>query len=165
VSRNTLALAGALLIAGACSRSASSANRELAPALTQWTGTFQATQQQNGNVAQRGRNNATGSVTLVSSGRNSLHAKLSLAVEAPTQAYLRWALVPGRCGADALPVVAVGLFPEIAMGNGRGHVEGEVAAPLPESGSYHVNVYWTAGRDEADVMTCANLRREARKAS
>jgi hypothetical protein len=48
------------------------------------------------------------------------------------------------------------------MSNGRGQIDGDVPLELPTSGSYHVDVFWSNGQDQADVMTCANLRIEAR---
>jgi hypothetical protein len=133
------------------------------PALIQWAGSFQAVQQQAGDAtAPRGRNNATGRVLLTSSGRNTLHARITLTGGADNSQYFHWALVAGRCGSPAIPLLSVNQFPDISMSNGRGQVDGEVPIALPTSGTYHVDVYWTNGGDQADVMTCANLRSEPR---
>jgi hypothetical protein len=138
-------------------------NGTVTPALIQWSGSFQAIQQQAGNAdAPRGRNNATGRIVLTSSSSNSLRARITLTGGASTSQYFHWALVTGRCGSPALPLLTVNQFPDISMSNGRGQVDAEVPIALPTSGTYHVDVFWTNGQDQADVMTCANLRSEAR---
>ena len=129
----------------------------------QWSGSFQATQQQAGNAdAPRGRNNASGSVRLFASGKTLMRARITLTAASATSQYLHWALVSGRCGSPALPLLTVSQFPDISMSNGRGQVDADVPLELPTSGTYHVDVFWGNGGDQADVMTCANLRREAR---
>jgi hypothetical protein len=57
--------------------------------------------------------------------------------------------------------MAIEHFPVIEIGgNGRGEVDTDMALRLPVLGTYHVNVYWTGRGGLADVMTCANLKRE-----
>jgi hypothetical protein len=146
--------------------SVSPAGAALASASIEWAGPFQAIQQQNGNtVAPRGRNNASGSVVLTASGKRSIHARIKLSAANEASQYLHWALASGRCGSPAIPLLTVNQFPDISMSNGRGQLDAEVPLELPTSGTYHVDVFWSNGQDQADVMTCANLRQEARKDS
>jgi hypothetical protein len=162
----TVALATAACASGSQSRPADpepTLNGTVTPALIQWSGSFQSIEQQAGDAtAPRGRNNATGRVLLISSGRNSLHARITLTGGADNSQYFHWALVSGRCGSPAIPLLSVNQFPDISMSNGRGQVDAEVPLALPTSGAYHVDVYWSNGGDQADVMTCANLRSEPR---
>lgn len=133
-----------------------------APAFIQWAGSFQAVQQQNGNAnAPRGRNNASGNVVLTASSRNAMRARITLNSSTSSQ-YVHWALVSGRCGSSAIPLLTVNQFPDISLSNGRGQLDGQVPLDIPTSGTYHVDVYWSNGQDQADVMTCANLRLEPR---
>jgi hypothetical protein len=72
-----------------------------------------------------------------------------------------WSIHPGECGAGTPPVLSPGAFPLIVVsGNGRASVEGDIAFTLPESGSYHVNVFRSNGTQLSDVLTCGNLRRQ-----
>jgi hypothetical protein len=138
----------------------------VALASIEWAGSFQAIQQQNGNtVAPRGRNNASGSVVLVAGTKNALRAKIRLSAATETSQYLHWALASGRCGSPAIPLLTVSQFPDISISNGRGQLDADVPIELPSTGTYHVNVFWGNGQDEADVMTCANLRQQARRDS
>ena len=137
----------------------------LGPGLLQWTGRFQPIQQQTGDgTAVRGRNRVNGSVRLVSNASGRMDASISVSTPLTTATNVRWALASGACGSGALPVLPVDQFPEISVsGGGRGDMHAEVPTPLPTTGSYHVNVYWSNGQDEGDVMSCANLRLEQRK--
>jgi hypothetical protein len=142
--------------------SAAAAATPAGTASVQWTGSFQAIQQQAGNAdAPRGRNNASGNVRLVASTKASLRAQITLSAASETSQYLHWAIVAGRCGSPAIPLLSVNQFPDISMSNGRGQLNAEVPLELPTSGTYHVDVFWSNGQDQADVMTCANLRMEA----
>lgn len=136
----------------------------LGPATLQWSGSFQAIQQQSGDVnSPRGRNNATGNVLIFAEGQNAIRARININDISGSAPDYHWALVSGRCGSGAIPVLTVNQFPNIVMSNGRGHVDNTVALPIPTSGTYHINVYRTKGGDEADVMACANLRLEPRR--
>jgi hypothetical protein len=136
----------------------------LGPETLQWSGSFQAVQQQSGDMnAPRGRNNARGSVVIIAEGKNAIRARINVSDVSGSAQYYHWALVGGRCGSGQIPQLTVSQFPDISMSNNQGHVDGTVPLPLPTSGTYHVNVYRTNGGDEADVLTCANLRIEPRK--
>jgi len=107
-----------------------------------------------------GQNKAFGTVKLSSKGANRTAISISVSTPLSNAASLNWALLPGRCGAGSLPLVGVERFPVIEVGNnGRGQLEGDMSLELPQSGSYHVNIYWASGTQISDVMTCANLRK------
>ncbi len=125
-----------------------------------WTGSLQPMQQSSGGLGPTGQNKAFGTVTLTSKG--TARAAISIAVSTPlsTAASLNWAVLPGRCGSGSLPLVGIERFPLIEVGNnGRGQLSSEMALELPQSGAYHVNIYWGSGQQLSDVMTCANLRK------
>ena len=125
-----------------------------------WSGSLQPMQQQSGGLGPTGQNKAFGSVRL--SSRGPARTAISITVSTPLSnaASLNWAVLPGRCGTGSLPLVAIERFPLIEVGNnGRGQLDGEMALELPQSGAYHVNVYWASGQQLSDVMTCANLRK------
>ena len=127
-----------------------------------WTGNLQATQQRTGDLAPTQQQKATGTVSLMVSPRDSNRTLARLTVSAPVReaGSFPWAVLPGRCGSNALPLVGVEQFPQIEIGsNGRGEVQADVPMTLPSSGALHVNVYWR-GQQLNDVMTCANLKRE-----
>lgn len=141
------------------------ANQTLGPGLLQWTGRFQPVQQQSGDATSiRGRNRASGSVKLTAVTEGRMNANIEVSTPLTQSSNIRWALASGSCGSGALPVLPVNDFPEIDVtSSGRGDLKADVPASLPTAGSYHVNVYWTDGRDESDVMTCANLKLEPRR--
>jgi len=125
-----------------------------------WTGSLQPMQQQSGGLGPTGQNKAFGNVSLSSKGNARTAISITVSTPLSSAASLNWAVLPGRCGSGALPLVGIERFPLIEVGNnGRGQLEGEMALELPTSGSYHVNIYWGSGQQISDVMTCANLRK------
>jgi len=125
-----------------------------------WEGSLQPTQQRSGAAAPMGQSKAFGNVTLTSRGSERTVVTISLSTPLQNSTSLNWALLPGRCGSGAMPLVGVERFPVIDVGtNGRGQLNGEMSLALPTSGTYHVNVYWGSGQQLSDVMTCANLRK------
>ena len=138
-----------------------SASAQSASPGTRWSGSLQPTQQSSGSVGPRGQSKAFGSVRLSSKGPGRTVVDLSLSTSLQNSTSLNWALLPGRCGTGSLPLVGIERFPVIEVGtNGRGQLTSEMALALPESGTYHLNVYWGSGQQLSDVMTCANLRKE-----
>ena len=126
-----------------------------------WTGSFQATQERSGVLAPTKLQQAAGTVRLQQSARDPRKTAVSLVVSAslkePTS--LRWALHPGRCGAASLPLLGYDQFAPLEVSSsGRGQLDVDLPLELPQTGSYHVNVYF-GGTDLDDVLTCANLRR------
>jgi hypothetical protein len=126
-----------------------------------WTGTFQQIQQQSGNLGPRSTNKVYGNVSLTRASEtpNSVHARMELSTTVKDSRQLHWAVSDGHCGASTLPLLAIEQFPQINISNnGRGQLDADVPLALTASGSYHVEVYWTNGQDQGDVMTCANVR-------
>lgn len=73
---------------------------------------------------------------------------------------IQWGIHSGRCGSGTLPIVGIERFPVLEVSaNGRGDLDAEMPLSLPESGSYHVNVF-RGGQQLNHVLTCGNLRRE-----
>jgi hypothetical protein len=140
---------------------APSASVSAAGKTIRWSGTLQPTQQVTGGLGPTGQNKTFGTVTLTSKGSERMAAEISLSTPLQSSTSLNWAILPGRCGTGSLPLAAVERFPVIDVGNnGRGQLHAEMALALPESGAFHVNVYWGGGQQLSDVMTCANLRRD-----
>lgn len=107
------------------------------------------------------RQQASGTVRLRQSGRDPRRTTVSLAVAVtlPEPGALRWALLAGSCGAGTIPLLGHEQFPPLDMSSsGRGQLETDIPIELPQSGTYHVNVYF-GGTGLDDVVTCANLRR------
>ena len=129
--------------------------------LLRWTGPFQPIQQQTGTLGPRSTNKAYGNVAFTRSAENSngVHVRMELSTPVTDSRQLRWAVFDGRCGSGTLPLLAIEQFPQINISNnGRGQLDADVPLTLTTTGSYHVEVYWTTGGDQGDVMTCANVR-------
>jgi hypothetical protein len=161
-----LALAGCASAGGSAGKAQPSARQqaatgELGPAELQWTGRFRETQQQSGDVAPHARNSVTGSVRLIAETPTSTSATVQLSTPTggpfASAARLHWSISQGDCRAATIPVLPVNEFPEISVSNGQGSIETSINMALPTSGSYHVNVFWTTGADESDVLACAPL--------
>ena len=131
---------------------------ELGPALLQWTGRFQATQQQTGDVATHAMNQTTGLVTLTAAGPNQTRVQLTVSGPMLDPVQLPWAMASGACRSGSIPLMAVAQFPEITMSNGRGELDAVFSMPMPTTGTYHVNVYNGSTSDESGVMACAELK-------
>lgn len=104
---------------------------------------------------------AGGTVRLRQSMRDPTRTTVTLAVSTALQepTTLRWAILPGRCGAGSLPLLSFEQFPALDISSsGRGQVEIDLPLELPQSGAYHVNVYM-GGNQLNHVLTCATLRR------
>lgn len=126
-----------------------------------WTGSFQQIQQQTGNLGPRSTNKVYGNVSLTRSSENSnaVHARMELSTTVRDSRQLHWAVLDGACGSSTLPLLAIEQFPQINLSNnGRGQLDADVPLALSATSAYHVEVYWTTGRDPSDVMTCANVR-------
>lgn len=131
-----------------------------------WSGTLQPVQQRTGMAAPTSQNKAYGTVFLAAAGPERTRVRVTVSTPITSAAggnpsSLAWGIHPGRCGSGSLPLVGIERFPPIELtGAGRGELDAEMAFRLPESGSYHVNVFWGRRSGLQDVMTCANLRRE-----
>ena len=164
------AVLGTTLGAVACA-SAPSATPTATPAATAaradeslaWAGSLQPMQERTGAAAPTKQQKAYGTVRFAPTGRDLNRTAVSIVVSTPFQEpiSLRWAIVPGRCGSSALPLVGYEHFPAVEVGsNGRGQLTTEIAFAMPYEGAYHVNVYSGGGFQIDNVLTCANLRRE-----
>lgn len=160
--RPLLFVSAAGLLASGCASSPSATNEAAAiPSSSGWVGTFQPMQERTGVLAPTRRRQASGTVRLRQSQKDPQRTAISLTVSTslPEPGALRWALLSGRCGAATIPLLGHEQFPPLEMSSGgRGQLDVEIPIALPQSGSYHVNVYF-GGMELDDVVTCANLRR------
>lgn len=153
-----------LCAVGACASSRTAETVQASPNADQlvWTGSLQPTQERTGAAVPTKQQKAYGTVRLQPTARDLDRTSVSIVVSTPLQepGELRWAIVPGRCGSGALPLVGYEHFPIIEVAaNGRGQLTTEIPLAMPYDGTFHLNVY--AGRVQLDnVLTCANLRRE-----
>lgn len=142
--------------------SKSSASRQIA-----WSGSLQPMQERTGYAAPTKQQKAYGTVRLEPTARDLNRTAVSIVISTPIQepTMLRWAIVPGRCGSAALPVVGYEQFPMLEVGtNGRGQLNVELPLALPYDGVFHVAVYrgdqsQPGSARLQDVLTCANLKR------
>jgi hypothetical protein len=156
-----------LVAASACASSRPTPQPEASGAAQLvWTGSLQPTQERSGAVVPTKQQKAYGTVRLQPTPRDLNRTSVSITISTPIQepTELRWAIVPGRCGAGALPLVGYEQFPVLEVGaNGRGQLTAEIPFAMPYDGSYHVNVYMARTQsgpgDLQNVLTCANLRR------
>jgi len=124
---------------------------------TRWQGNFQPTQQRTGMAAPTSQNKTTGSIFLAQAGPDRTRVRITVATDLRNASQMQWAIVSGRCGSGALPIVSVQRFPVIEIGGGnRGELDMEMPLTLPTSGSFHANVY-NGGTQLNNVVTCANL--------
>lgn len=125
-----------------------------------WSGNLQPTQQRTGMAAPTSQNKAYGSVFLAQIGPERTRVRLNVSTPAQSSRVMQWAIHTGRCGAGSLPIVGIERFPVIEIGtSGRGDLDMEMPLRMPETGSFHVNVY-LGGTNLNNVLTCGNLRRE-----
>ena len=145
------------------------ATGEIGPAFLQWTGTFKATLQATSTISGSSRNAVFGDVRLTAVDQNMMHARINFSVEEspPVSDNSLWSISSGECRSSSIPLLPPSEFPPIAIVNNRGTLDANVNLPLPTSGLYHVNVYWSygaslGGADEGNVLACANLSLEHR---
>jgi hypothetical protein len=160
--RRFVFLTAAGVLASACASAPSASSGDSTPEpVAAWTGSFTATQERSGRLTPTVTRQASGTVRLRRSERDATRTSVSLVVTTSIQetAPLRWAVLPGRCGSAAIPLLGHEQFPPLEMGSaGRGQIEIDLPMELPQSGNFHVNVY-SGGRELEHVVTCANLRR------
>lgn len=131
-----------------------------APTTIRWTATLQPTQQRTGMAAPTAQNKAYGSVYLAQIGPSRTRVRLHVSTPIQSSRLLQWAIHTGRCGSGTLPIVGIERFQAIEIGtSGRGDLDAEMPLTMPESGTFHVNVY-LGGQNLNNVLTCGNLRRE-----
>src|SRR5215208_595304 len=127
-----------------------------------WTGTLNPTQSYTSTVVTTTRQKAFGTVELtVSPNRPTVsHVRLTVSVPVePGLTNLGWGIHPGNCGAGTPAMMGPGIFPTIVLSaNGRGTIDADIAMTLPQTGTYHLNVFRGNGTQLSDVITCATLR-------
>ncbi len=125
-----------------------------------WQGMLEATQQRSAQLVPIIRNRTTGYVYISQAGPERTRVRLTVSTTGHDGSALQWAILPGRCASDMMPIAPVERFPIIDVAaNGRGELDMELAITMPESGQYHVNVYRGRGSQLSNVLTCGNLTR------
>lgn len=125
-----------------------------------WQALLQPTQQRAGGLAPTVRNKSTGYVFLSPAGSERTRVRITISTTGYDGSALQWAIIPGRCGSDMVPIAPVERFPLIDVGaNGRGELDRELAITMPERGQYHVSVFRGGGTQLSNLLTCGNLTR------
>ncbi len=146
--------------AGSSSVAQEAASGKLGPALLQWSGNFRSQMQHDPHITAPVRTEASGSVVITAPNPTQTRVQMTLRLPQMTDgARLYWAIVAGSCGSNALPLMTVSQFPQIAINSGEGSLDATLSVVMPISGAYHVNVFNanTMGQDESEVLTCADL--------
>lgn len=111
-------------------------------------------------AAPTSQNKAYGTVHLSQAGPGRTRVRLTVSSPIQNSTTLQWAIHTNRCGSGTLPIVGVERFQVIEVGtSGRGELDAEMPLTLPETGTFHVNVY-LGGQQLNNVLTCGNLRRD-----
>ena len=135
------------------------------PTIKRWTGTFKPTRSYNAAAVANKRQNASGRVELTVSPSSAPLTRVTLNVSLPDESgldFAGWGLSEGRCRSGNPPVLAPEIFPPIQLKtSGQGSVAANIPFTIPETGSYHINVFRGSGTQLTDVITCADLRRES----
>jgi hypothetical protein len=143
------------------------ASGKLGPAFLQWSGRFRSQVTHDAHLAPNPvRHEASGSVRIDAPSPGQTHVSLDLSLPEQTDPVrLYWAVVQGSCGSNALPLLTVSQFPQIPINSSRGTLDANLAVPMPTAGTWHVNVFGpnTAGSDESDVISCADLTLEKKR--
>jgi hypothetical protein len=133
------------------------------PTIKRWTGTFSPKRSYNAAAVASQRQNAYGNVELTVSPSSPTLTHVTLKVTLPNEPGLDlagWGLSEGRCGSGNPPVLAPSMFPAVQLrSSGQGNIDAKIPFIIPETGSYHVNVFRRSGTQLTDVITCADLRR------
>lgn len=143
--------------ASAAQRSPAAESSPTVSGAIQFDGQFRPIQQTDGRLGMNVQQRIYGEVRLLfreSSGRTTV--SLTLNTNTNASDVLAWAVVPGRCGSGAVPLLPAAQFPALEMANnGRGDLSAVIPIVMPR-GSYHVNVY-RGGETLSNVIACANL--------
>ncbi|HET9424281.1 MAG TPA: hypothetical protein VFO55_02830 [Gemmatimonadaceae bacterium] len=127
-----------------------------------WSGNLQPTQTRpSGATTASQRNKVFGTVSITRVVDDPRRSRARVMVNMPTRSpqQVRWAILPGRCGSNNLPLVGFEVYPLIEVNNtGRGEIDTSVAVALTATGEFHVNIYDGTGQQLDAVVSCANLR-------
>lgn len=122
-----------------------------------WQAYLKATQQRTGRLVTTVQNKSTGSFFMSQAGHDRVRVRLIVSTSYHDGSDLKWAIVPGRCGSNMMPIAPVELFPTIEVSsNGRGEVDRVLPLTISGTGQYHVNVY-RGGTQLEHVLTCGNI--------
>lgn len=130
-----------------------------------WSGNLQPTQSRPSTLTSGSqRNKVFGTVTISPVPANIRYSRARLMVNMPATApkQTRWAILPGRCGSNSLPLSGFEVYPAIEVNNtGRGEIDLPIPVALSTTGDFHVNIY-DGGQQIDNVVSCANLRMNRR---
>jgi hypothetical protein len=132
------------------------------PIVQRWIATLNPTQSYNAAAVSTQRQNAYGRVELTVNPNTPTLTDVKLVVSVQLGLdIVGWGLSQGRCGSGNPPVLPPSSFPAIQLSpNGRGNADATLPFVIPETGTYHVNVFRGTGTQLTNVITCGELRRE-----
>ena len=126
-----------------------------------WQAHLKATLQRSGRLVTTVQNKATGSFFMSQAGHDRVRVRLTVSTSYHDGSDLNWAIVPGRCGSNMMPIAPIEQFPIIEISsNGRGEVDRVLPLTIANTGQYHVNVY-RGGTHLEHVLTCGNIAKVA----
>lgn len=151
-------LVAAAVLSGCAGRQGDAVDEVIPTGAIQYDGSFRPIQQYSGALGMSTQQRIFGNVRILfreSTGRATIDLTLSTNVQ--QSEVLIWAIVPGRCGNGAIPVLPAAQFPPLEIGStGRGEVRNISLPVAMPSGAYHVNVY-RGGETLSNVIACSNL--------
>jgi hypothetical protein len=105
-----------------------------------------------------------GSVKMIADPSSPTHTRIDISIGFPkTNASVRWALVPDRCGSGGVPVLPINSFTPIDVGpSGRGQVTAIIPMELPTQGTFHVDIYGGQRASQFEVTACSDLKLSAK---
>ena len=124
-----------------------------------WTARVTSVMQNRGDVGQSTRDNSYGSAEWTRGAGPTLSTvDLTFTYSGPERD-LSWALVAGNCGMAALPLIPMANFPSLNVGSGgRAQVTATLPIDLPQSGTYHVDIYKDRSGNAVSLVGCGNFR-------
>ena len=124
-----------------------------------WTTTIQSVTQNRGDVAQSTRDKSYGSAQWTRGDGPTLSAVNLVFTYAGTERDLNWAILAGSCGTAALPLIPMANFPELNVGGGgRAQVNAVIPLELPQTGTYHIDIYKDRRGSAESLVGCGNLK-------
>lgn len=124
-----------------------------------WSGRISSVTQNRADMSQSTRDNSYGSAEWTRGDSPTLSNANVIFTYAGEDRELYWAIVAGSCGVAALPLIPMSNFPELSIGSGgRAQVTATLPIDLPNSGSYHVDIYRNHSGGAESLVGCGNLR-------
>ena len=128
-----------------------------------WTARIASVTQNRGDVAQSTRDKSYGSADWIRGASPTLSTVNLTFTYAGQERDLNWALIAGSCGMAALPLIPLANFPELNIGSGgRAQVTASLPIDLPQSGTYHVDIYRDRSGDPTSLVGCGNFKFSAK---